>query len=136
MTMNDQVAVDTNVLLYSIDLEAPEKMQISLVLVEKEPVICSQNLSEFINVLLRRWKYPKDKVSLVVAEVLKTCIFYPNTKETYLQGFDLVAKYDFQIFDAIIVASALEAGCNILYTEDMQHGLVVENQLQIVNPFL
>ena len=38
--------------------------------------------------------------------------------------------------DSIVVASALEAGCDRLYTEDMQHGLIVENQLKIVNPFL
>jgi predicted nucleic acid-binding protein len=68
--------------------------------------------------------------------VLKTCTLFPNTKETYLKGLDLLTKYDFQIFDAIVVASALEAGCNKLYTEDMHPGLVVENNLQIVNPFL
>jgi predicted nucleic acid-binding protein len=48
----------------------------------------------------------------------------------------LVKKYDFQIFDGIIVASALEAGCDNLYSADMQHGLVVDGALRIVNPYL
>lgn len=134
--MNDHVAVDTNILLYSIDLDSPEKMQRSINLVENKPAICSQNLSEFINVLLRRWKYPKDKIHLIVKEILNACLLNPTTNETYHRGFDLVSKYNFQIFDAIIVASALEAGCSILYTEDMQHDLIVENQLRITNPFL
>jgi predicted nucleic acid-binding protein len=48
----------------------------------------------------------------------------------------LVVKYDFQIFDGIIVAAALEANCDILYSEDMQNGQIIENSLKIVNPFI
>ena len=48
----------------------------------------------------------------------------------------LLDRYDFQLFDSIVVASALEAGCNTLYSEDLQHGLVVEKQLKIINPFI
>jgi predicted nucleic acid-binding protein len=48
----------------------------------------------------------------------------------------LIDRYDFQLFDSIIVASALEAGCDILYSEDLQHGLTVEKQLKIINPFI
>jgi predicted nucleic acid-binding protein len=45
-------------------------------------------------------------------------------------------RYDFQVFDAIIVASALESGCQTLYSEDMQHEMKVSKQLSIINPFL
>jgi len=48
---------------------------------------------------------------------------------------NLVGKYDFQIFDGIIIAAALEADCDILYSEDMQDGQIIENVLKIVNPF-
>jgi predicted nucleic acid-binding protein len=48
----------------------------------------------------------------------------------------MIDKYDFQIFDAIIIAAALEADCNILYSEDMQNGQIIENTLKIVNPFV
>jgi len=48
----------------------------------------------------------------------------------------LMLRYDFQIFDAIIVASALESGCQVLYSEDMQHNMKINGQLTIVNPFL
>jgi len=48
----------------------------------------------------------------------------------------LIQRYDFSLFDSIIVASALEAECDILYSEDMQHGLRVEDRLTILNPFI
>ncbi len=48
----------------------------------------------------------------------------------------LIKKYDLQLFDAMIVSAALEAGCEILYTEDMHHQLLVEAKLRIINPFI
>ncbi len=67
---------------------------------------------------------------------MEECEYAPITKSTITKSFGLVKKYDFQIFDAIIVASALEADCKILYSEDMQHKLLVEQQLTIINPFI
>ena len=49
---------------------------------------------------------------------------------------ELIIKYDFQQFDSLIVASALQANCTILYSEDLHHNLLVENRLQIINPFV
>jgi predicted nucleic acid-binding protein len=53
-----------------------------------------------------------------------------------LKARELVVRYDFQVFDSIVIASALQAGCEILYSEDFQHYFVVENQLTIINPYL
>jgi predicted nucleic acid-binding protein len=60
----------------------------------------------------------------------------PVQVSTLKHAQKLIDRYDFQIFDAIIVASALEAGCEVLYSEDFQHNLLVENQLRILNPFV
>ena len=68
----------------------------------------------------------------------------PNLKHCQIQMVDmatlqiaerLILRYDFQLFDAIIVASALDSGCQVLYSEDMQHGMKIDKQLSIVNPF-
>jgi predicted nucleic acid-binding protein len=56
--------------------------------------------------------------------------------EIMLKARELVVRYDFQVFDSIVIASALQAGCEILYSEDFQHYFVVENQLTIINPYL
>ncbi|GHT78585.1 hypothetical protein AGMMS50262_21380 [Bacteroidia bacterium] len=64
------------------------------------------------------------------------CYIQPVLFSTMQLAEKLIVKYDFQLFDSIIVASALEAGCDILYSEDMHHGLLVDKQVEIINPFL
>ena len=59
----------------------------------------------------------------------------PATVALYERGLALHERYGFAIYDCLVVAAALEAGCRTLYTEDLQHGQQIE-QLRIVNPFL
>jgi len=56
-------------------------------------------------------------------------------RSTFLTASDLRDRYSLSYWDSVIVASALETGAEILYTEDIHHGLLINNQLQIVNPF-
>lgn len=57
------------------------------------------------------------------------------TKTTYLIAFDVSINYGFSFWDSLIIASALENGCDVLYTEDMQHNQLIENKLRALNPF-
>jgi predicted nucleic acid-binding protein len=66
---------------------------------------------------------------------LEKCSVQPVIFSTIKLAQNLVSKYDFQIFDGIIVAAALEAKCDILYSEDMQNGQIIEDILKIENPF-
>jgi predicted nucleic acid-binding protein len=66
---------------------------------------------------------------------LRGCPIQPVTVETLLLAQELIRRYKFQLMDSLIVASNLEAGCEILYTEDMHHDLLVNGQLRILNPF-
>ncbi|RFM26708.1 PIN domain-containing protein [Deminuibacter soli] len=66
---------------------------------------------------------------------MQFCIIGKIDHGTYNHALALVTKHDLQLFDAVIVATALENNCDILYSEDMQHGQLFENQLRIVNPF-
>jgi predicted nucleic acid-binding protein len=59
----------------------------------------------------------------------------PLVVETHEAGLALAERYNFSTYDAMIAASAIEAGCDKLWSEDLQHGLVLEEGLQIVNPF-
>ena len=67
---------------------------------------------------------------------LEKCTVQPVVLSTIKFAQNLIAKYDFQVFDGIIIASALEADCDILYSEDMHNGLIIENTLKIINPFI
>ncbi len=134
--MTDLVAVDTNVLVYLLDQADSKKYQVAERLVNNQPMIASQTVSEFINVARRLLKIHKIEVIQRCNIILTICSIIPLSNSILLSTEKLIKQYDFQLFDAIIVASALEAGCSKLYTEDMQHGLVVENNLHILNPFL
>ena len=100
------------------------------------PVISTQVISEYINVIKRKLKLPKDEIMDVCLQNIEMSILQPVSLTTLKYARDLIDRYDFQLFDSIIVASALEANCHILYSEDMYHGLMVENRMTIINPFV
>ena len=60
---------------------------------------------------------------------------HPLTVETHETGLALAERYDLSTYDAMIAASALHAGCDTLWSEDMQHGMALDEGLRIVNPF-
>jgi predicted nucleic acid-binding protein len=131
----NNIAIDTNILLYALDDFYPEKQNISIQIIADHPVFCSQSLSEFINVCLRKWKFPKSKVAELVKTYINQSIYVPVSEKMLLTSFNIMNNYDFQLFDSIIVASALESRCSILYSEDMNDGQLIDKQLKIVNPF-
>lgn len=72
-TIKVREAVDTNVLIYSLDEFSPAKQIVAKQVLIDAPVISTQNLSELLNVLTKRWKYPKPKAIQTTATPLKTC---------------------------------------------------------------
>lgn len=91
---------------------------------------------EIINVARRKFAYTKDDCLNLWIDLHKFCEIVPIGKSTTELTTYLFKKYDYQIFDSIILASALETACETLYSEDLQHKQVVENQLTIINPFV
>ena len=134
--MNKRIAVDTNILLYTHFEEDITKTKIALDILDLSPMISSQVVSEYINVLKRQLNLSKREIIEICTVNFEACLFHGVNFETLQKAKKLIDKYDFQIFDSLIVASALESNCDILYSEDMQNGLVVEKQLVIVNPFV
>jgi predicted nucleic acid-binding protein len=99
------------------------------------PFINSQVLAEVANVCRRKFKYDKKNITNLWADLLSDCRFIEITTNTVNNAVGLVTSFDLQIFDSLIVASSLEAGCHTLYSEDMHHSMVVDNKLTIINPF-
>jgi predicted nucleic acid-binding protein len=80
-----------------------------------------------------------DKIGFISPQVIFECLngYLQLENEAVVETTLLIfGKYSLQVFDSKIIASALHADCTILYSEDMQHGLVIENKLTIINPFL
>jgi predicted nucleic acid-binding protein len=117
------------------DASNEKKRTISEGLLLQQPIISSQVVSEYLNVSRRLLKLPKQVVFDKCIGVFGYCIIAPVVYETLLLGRKLMEKYDFQLFDSIIIATALQTDCGILYSEDLQSNQLIEGKLIIKNPF-
>ena len=130
------IALDTNILIYSHDQNDLYKQDIARELMLKSPVVSTQVVSEYINVLRRIAHIPKDKLLGLCARTLENVSIYPVDVNVIKSAEQIQHRYKLQIFDSIIIASSIAAGCEILYSEDMQHNLVINEKLTITNPFI
>ncbi len=137
--MRDKVFIDTNVLIYFVSAERSKKWIAKELLVEKGDfiqVISSQVIGEFVNTCIKKALLTK-KEAYTVAEVFMNSLeFFLIDEKVLYKSFDINIRYKYSFWDSLIIASALIAGCSILYTEDMQHSQLIDGNLRIVNPFL
>jgi len=131
----DNIALDTNILIYLYDTSNINKRTTSEGLLLKNPIISSQVVSEYLNVSKRLLKISKQNLLDKCLLVFGYCIITPVIFETLTLARELIIKYDFQMFDSIIIAAALQADCTILYSEDLQSNQLIESRLSIINPF-
>jgi predicted nucleic acid-binding protein len=131
-----KISVDTNILIFIHDKLNIEKREIAQQILSENPAISTQVISEYINTTRRLLPdFKKEDLLLQTAELFSECPVAKVTSATLVIAAELIKKYQFQIFDAVIVASGIESGCNVLYSEDMHHGLIVNKTLTIINPF-
>ena len=105
-------------------------------LVSMRPVISGQVISEFLNVSRRLLSLPKAEVLARCRAVFAQCAIVPLTSASLQQAARPLARYDFQLFDSLVVAAALEADCEVLYSADFQHNQLIDGQLRLLNPFV
>jgi predicted nucleic acid-binding protein len=86
-------------------------------------------------VATRKLRMSIAEIREVLATYRSVCTIVPISEETHDVGLQLAEKYGLSVYDAMIVASALLAGCNTLLSEDMQHGQVLGGRLKVRNPF-
>jgi predicted nucleic acid-binding protein len=133
--MRDKVFLDTNVLVYLYSSSEPTKRSLAMSLVEQnDAVVSTQVLSELANVLLRKLALPVDAIERAIEEVTTACDLVLVTPATVRSALQVCARYRFAFFDSQILAAAMAAGARTVYSEDMQHGQVVEG-LRIASPF-
>jgi predicted nucleic acid-binding protein len=127
--------VDTNVVLYSLS-DDPTKRRQALAILVNQPVLSVQVLSEAANVMRRKLEFAIPAIREVLLRWLHECRLHPLAPSTLLSALDVAARYGFSHYDSLIVAAALEAGCVTLYSEDMQHGQLIDQRLTVLNPFI
>jgi predicted nucleic acid-binding protein len=143
--MNQPISfTDSNIWLYSLmidpssgDPDDIRKQNIASRLIRQiQPTISTQVINETCSILMRKAKFEEVRIREVVEAFASICTIVELTTDTLLQASKLRLRYGFSFWDGLIVASALEANASILYSEDMQAGLLVEGRLTIVNPFV
>lgn len=125
---------DSNVVLY-LGVRGTTKASRARALIESGGHISVQVLNECTNVLRlkRKLSWPETRIFLDEVQTLMTV--WPLTFEIHQSGLRLAERYGFSIYDSFIVAAALAADCDTLWSEDMQDGMVVDARLRIANPF-
>lgn len=134
--MPDKVFVDTNVLVYGFSSDDPQKSVIATGLSgQPDLLISTQVLLEISNVLRRTTGLAWPQITAIVEDLCRDFEVHINTAVTVVVAHGVAERYGFSLFDSLIVAAALEAGCFTLYSEDLQHGQVIEGSLTVLNPF-
>jgi predicted nucleic acid-binding protein len=126
--------LDTNVLLYLLSADAAKADRAESLLADRA-TISVQVLNEFAAVTTRKLGMPLKEVRDILGTIRRVCRVEPLTVETHDRALDLVHRYGYSIYDSLLVASALIAGCTRHYSEDFQHGQLIERRLRIVDPF-
>jgi predicted nucleic acid-binding protein len=140
--MSAKFFLDTNILVYTFDEENPEKREraralVAEALAESRGAISYQVIQEFLNAALRKFSKPltagdAERYLTVVLEPL--CAVFAGV-ELYHQAIDISERWKYSFYDSLVIASALQAGCTVLYSEDLQHGQKI-GDLRILNPFV
>ena len=126
--------IDTNVLLYLLSSDT-DKADRAETILQAGGLISVQVLNEMASVARRKLTMPWKEISEVLDLIRSICHVEPLTVETHDRGRHIAERYKLNVYDAMIVASALFGECETLYSEDMQHGLLIDHQLRIYNPF-
>ncbi len=136
--MKDRAFIDTNILVYYFQaIDEPRKI-ISRKLIDQSfsyAVLSTQVLGELFNVLIKKGN-DRDRSKAIIEACINNFFISEIQIKQVSQALYVNQKYGFSYYDSLIMASALEADCKILYTEDLHHDQLIEGKLRIVNPFV
>jgi predicted nucleic acid-binding protein len=126
--------LDSNVILY-LASEEVAKADRAEELMAHGGTISIQVLNEVANVARRKMGMSWAEIRSLLATIRELLQVEPMTIATHESGIDVAEQYGLSVYDGMIVAAALQAECQTLFSEDLQHGLLIRRRLRIANPF-
>ena len=133
--------IDSNIWLYRFiinpnNVNAISKQQIAINITNYPHIIIStQVVNEVCVNLIRKAKFDNHQIQTLIEELAQGCDIVPVSLDTIYSAATLCHQYSLSFWDSLIIASAILEDAKILYSEDMQDGVVINNTLQIFNPF-
>jgi predicted nucleic acid-binding protein len=141
--MKDKVFIDTNIFVYAfLDTDESSQHAKHLKAVEflkqfdtdDQVIISTQVLSEYYSALLKN-KISDEDIQESAKQLVRSIEVVPVTKKIVIDSYSIRNRYRYSYWDSLIITSALQSNCTVLYSEDMQHNQKIENQLIINNLF-
>jgi predicted nucleic acid-binding protein len=133
--MIDRTFIDTNILVYiSVKDDVKTEKITKLIYNLQNVVISTQVLCEFSNVIYRNKVLSSSQLKDYIIAFSNSFEIFKITIDTINNAIRIKDRYMFSFWDSMILASAIESDCNILYSEDMQHLQIIDDKLTIINP--
>ena len=127
--------LDSNIVLYALG-DDDEKCRVATALIKASPWISTQVVNECSHVLRRKLRWSPVKVAEHLSAIVRLVQLADVGISEIRSAWVLAERYGFGHYDSLIIAAALQTGSAILYSEDMQHGQVIDGRLTLTNPFM
>lgn len=129
------IFLDSNITVYLLEKDLNRRNLVASFILNEQFVISTQVISENVSVCLRKLKLSKEEAFAHGRFLMDTFRMSYITDTTIAVAFQLSEQYGFSYYDSLILATALENECSMIYSEDMKHGQVIMGRLTIINPF-
>lgn len=126
--------LDTNILVYAFS--EGSKAEVAQTLMAEPFVLSAQTLNEFANVGRKKLKLSWERIEEAIdalSSVASAVVVLD--KQTTKAALKLVRRYNLAFYDALMLTAALKANCSRYFSEDLQHGLLIDGKLTVINPF-
>jgi predicted nucleic acid-binding protein len=130
----EPVFFDSNIICYLFGAD-PAKADLAVALLEKGGHVSVQVLAEVTNVARRKARLDWEAINEIIDTVVRVCVVHDLSLAVHERARAIAQAQGFSIYDSQIIAAALGAGCETLWSEDMQDGQIFEARLRISNPF-
>jgi predicted nucleic acid-binding protein len=137
--MSDNRFLDTNLWVYFFAKDPLNKVEVVADIVDTQLpslIISTQVLGELYNVLTRKHIFLNTEAQSVVSGLANRTLVVDIDASKVLQAMEINIRYGYSYWDSLIISTALQSNCSILYSEDMQHNQLIEGKLRIMNPLV
>ena len=134
--MKDNIFLDSNIFLYGFSDADLKKHGIAKdILLSDNFTVSTQVINEVSNNMLKKLGFNELNIMDFVDSCYKRYSIINFSKDIFFSASAIRVKYRYSYWDSMVIASALESNCNILFSEDLHSGQEIEKRLEIVNPF-
>ena len=134
--MSDNIFVDSNIFIYAhTNLDSQKQIKAQQLLTAEKIFISTQVVNEFINACNKKFKKEWKEINRVGLEIISYSNLQTISAAIIEKAIEVAARYKYSYYDSLIIASALDCECDILYSQDLQHQQKINKTLVIINPF-